>query len=228
METFLAARGERHPTDVAGLRGARFVAAQEVEKGRHWAEAKIKALTGGDAISARFMRQDFFSFTPVFKLVIAGNHKPALRSVDEAIRRRINLIPFTVTIPPAGRDRDLPEKLKAEWPGILQWAIEGCLRWQKYGLAAPMAVTKATEEYLQDEDTVAQWIAECCTVGEPSRYKEANAGLFGSWREWCERVGEQPGSQKNFSQALIREGFEPCSVGHGRGFGGLALKPRIP
>src|SRR5205823_6120201 len=118
MATFLATRGERHPTDVAGLRGARLVAAQEVERGRHWAEAKIKALTGGDRVSARFMRQDFFEFAPQFKLVLAGNHKAVLRTVDEAIRRRINLIPITVTIPPAERDKDLSEKLKAEWPGI--------------------------------------------------------------------------------------------------------------
>ena len=88
-----------------------------------------------------------------------------------------------------------------------------------------MAVIKATDEYLQDEDTVAQWIAECCTVGEPSRHKATNAALFGFWREWCEGLGEQPGSQKSFSQALIRAGFEPCKIGHGRGFAGLALKP---
>ena len=87
-----------------------------------------------------------------------------------------------------------------------------------------MAVTKATDEYLQDEDTVALWIAEYCTVGKPSRHKATHAALFGSWREWCERLGEQPGSQKSFSQALIRAGFEPCKIGHGRGFAGLALK----
>jgi len=224
METFIATRGERHPTDLAGLRGARLVAAQEIEKGRHWAEAKIKALTGGDPISARFMRQDFFTFIPEFKLVIAGNHKPSLRTVDEAIRRRMNLIPFTVTIPAAERDKDLYEKLKEEWPGILRWAIEGCLRSQKYGLAAPMAVTKATGEYLKAEDTFGLWLDECCGTGDPKRYKAANTALFASWKSWCERVGEQPGSQKAFSQALIREGFEQCSVGDGRGFAGLTMK----
>ena len=137
IETFTASISERHPTDLAGLRGARLVTAVETEEGRRWAESKIKALTGGDKISARFMRQDFFEFTPQFKLLIAGNHKPGLRSVDEAIRRRFYLIPFTVTIPTAERDPELLEKLKTERPGILHWMIEGCLRWQQHGLAPP-------------------------------------------------------------------------------------------
>ena len=93
----------------------------ETEEGRRWAESKIKALTGGDEISARFMRQDFFEFVPAFKLVIAGNHRPGLRSVDEAIRRRFHLIPFNVVIPPHERDEKLGDRLRAEWPGILAW-----------------------------------------------------------------------------------------------------------
>src|SRR5690606_275286 len=108
--------------------------AQETEEGRRWAEARIKALTGGDPISARFMRQDFFTFTPQFKLMIAGNHKPGLRSVDEAIRRRFHLLPFTATIPADRRDPKLAEKLKAEGPGILAWAIEGTRHWLHLGL----------------------------------------------------------------------------------------------
>src|SRR5262249_36251285 len=104
METFTDSKSERHPTDLAGMRGARLVTAVEIEEGRRWAESKIKALTGGDRISARFMRQDFFEYVPQFKLIMAGNHKPGLQSVDEAIRRRFNLIPFTITIPLAERD----------------------------------------------------------------------------------------------------------------------------
>jgi putative DNA primase/helicase len=127
VETFIASNADRHPTDLAGLHGARLVTAVETEEGRRWAEARIKQLTGGDTVSARFMRQDFFEYKPTFKLVIAGNHKPSLRSVDEAIRRRFHMIPFSVTIPPDRRDGQLSEKLKAEWPGILQWIVEGCL-----------------------------------------------------------------------------------------------------
>lgn len=108
----------------------------ETEEGRRWAESKIKSLTGGDRISARFMRQDFFEFTPIFKLVVAGNHKPGLRSVDEAIRRRFHLVPFTVTIPVEERDGTLGERLKAELPGIMAWAISGCLEWQERAIAS--------------------------------------------------------------------------------------------
>ena len=118
MEAFIATQGERHPTDLAGLRGARLVTSQETEEGRRWAESKIKALTGGDPITARFMRQDFFTYPPTFKLVIAGNHKPALRGVDEAIRRRFHLVPVH------RHDRQtrtaiFPKSCKPEWPGIL-------------------------------------------------------------------------------------------------------------
>src|SRR5262249_14374388 len=112
IEAFCEARLERHPTDLAMLRGARLVITQETGEGRYWDEAKIKALSGGDPISARFMRQDFFTYTPQFKLVVAGNHKPSLRNVDEAIRRRIHLVPFVVTIRPGKRDPQLAEKLK--------------------------------------------------------------------------------------------------------------------
>jgi putative DNA primase/helicase len=130
IETFTVSNSDRHPTDLAGLRGARLVSASETEEGRRWAEAKIKQLTGGDRIAARFMRQDFFTYQPAFKLIIAGNHKPSLRSVDEAIRRRFHLVPFAVTIPEHERDLELTKKLKAEWPGILAWIIQGCVEWQ--------------------------------------------------------------------------------------------------
>src|SRR5262249_10483492 len=131
MDTFTVTFGERHPTDLAMLRGARLVTAIETEEGKRWDEAKLKHMTGGDPVPARFMRQDFFESLPQFKLLIAGNHKPAFRNVDEAIRRRVKLIPFTVTIPEAERDPQLSEKLKAEWPGILRWMIDGCLMWQR-------------------------------------------------------------------------------------------------
>jgi putative DNA primase/helicase len=164
IETFTASNSDRHPTDLAGLRGARLVSASETEEGRLWAESRIKQLTGGDMISARFMRQDFFDFLPAFKLFITGNHKPSLRSVDEAIRRRFHLIPFAVTIPPEERDPDLKVKLEAEWPGILAWLIQGCLSWQASGLRPPQAVQEATAAYLEAEDAIAAWIEERCEI----------------------------------------------------------------
>ena len=164
IETFTASNSDRHPTDLAGLRGARLVTATETEEGRRWAESRIKQLTGGDMVAARFMRQDFFEYRPQFKLIIAGNHKPSLRSVDEAIRRRFHLIPFAVTIPAEERDSGLTEKLKAEWPGILAWLIDGCLEWQAKGLCPPKAVLEATEAYLSAEDAIASWIDDKCEV----------------------------------------------------------------
>ena len=148
METFTASTNDRHPTDLAMLRGARLVTAQETEQGRRWAEAKIKSLTGGDPITARFLYQDNFTFVPQFKLQIAGNHRPGLTGVDEAIRRRFHLVPFDQTIPEHERDHELSNKLKAEWPGILAWMLEGCLEWQKIGLSPPEIVRAATDNYL--------------------------------------------------------------------------------
>jgi putative DNA primase/helicase len=124
---FTACANQQHPTELAGLRGARFVTVAETEDGAHWAESKIKTFTGGDKIAARFMRGDYFEFRPEAKLVIAGNHKPSLRSVDEAIRRRLCLVPLCVTIPEAERDPRLSEKLRSEFSGILAWAVQGCL-----------------------------------------------------------------------------------------------------
>jgi putative DNA primase/helicase len=223
METFVATRQEGHPTDLAGLRGARLVTSQETEQGRRWAESKIKALTGGDPISARFMRQDFFTYQPAFKLVIAGNHKPGLRGVDEAIRRRFYLVPFTITI--AKPDKELLEKLRAEWPGILQWAIEGGLEWQRIGLAAPVAVRQATEAYLASEDAIAQWIEDGCGCDRINT--ERSAMLFASWKDWAEAAGEFVGSQKRFAQALEDRGFERFRDSRTRQamFRGIALRP---
>jgi putative DNA primase/helicase len=220
METFIVTHGERHPTDLAGLRGARLVTAQETERGRRWAESKIKALTGGDPISARLMRQDFFTFLPAFKLVIAGNYKPSLSAVDSAIRRRFNLVPFTVTI--AKPDKELPDKLRAEWPGILQWMIDGCRQWFETGLNPPGAVRAATEGYLGEEDTLAQWVEECCVTGR-DRWG-AGSRLWESWKAWAEANNERPGSRKAFAQAMQTHGYEPDKSGV-RGYAGIQLKP---
>jgi P4 family phage/plasmid primase-like protien len=222
ITTFMATRNEQHPTDLAGLRGARLVCAIETEAGRGWAESKIKALTGADKISARFMRADFFEYVPQFKLLIAGNHKPSLRSVDEAIRRRLHLIPFTVTIPREERDKELREKLRAEWPGILRWAVEGCLEWQRQGLNPPAIVRDATAEYLAAEDRLTLWLDDCCDQGR--QYSAPAKELFAAWRLWCEAANEKPGSQKAFSQALYDRGFRPDRTREARMINGIALK----
>ena len=222
METFVESHTDRHPTELAYLEGVRLVIAQETEQGRRWAESRIKMLTGGERITARFMRQDFFEFDPKFKLLIAGNHKPALSSVDEAIRRRLHLVPFTVTIPPEERDKDLFDKLKPEWGGILQWAVHGCLEWQQIGLAPPKTVVDATEAYLYDEDALARWIDECCIVGKLQW--GAGAVLWKNWCNWCEANKEPTGSQKGFSQNLASRGYLLDKSQGVRGFKGIALR----
>ncbi|WP_373503766.1 phage/plasmid primase, P4 family [Aestuariivirga sp.] len=225
IETFTASSGDRHPTDLAGLRGARLVTATETEEGRRWAEAKIKQLTGGDKISARFMRQDFFEYVPQFKLLVAGNHKPGLRSVDEAIRRRFHLLPFTVTIPAEERDLHLKDKLKAEWPGILSWAVQGCLDWQRVGLNPPEAVKQATAAYLEAEDATAAWLDDCCIV-DPQAW-ESSADLFSSWKTWAEKAGEPIGSSKSFVAKLETRGFRENRKRHGRGYTGYSINPTL-
>ncbi len=224
METFLASQRDHHPTDVAGLHGARLVVAQETERGRRWDESRIKTLTGGDRIRTRFMRQDYFEFTPGFKLLIAGNHKPGLRGVDEAIRRRLHLIPFTVTIPEAHRDHRLFETLKTEWPGILAWAIAGCLEWQRIGLNPPAAVRQATEAYITAEDAFATWLDECCERSASAQTETRE--LYASWMAWCDRTGEHSGTRKEFSQTIEDRGYRRRRIGHENkhGFQGLAVR----
>lgn len=225
MESFMDVRGDRHPTDLAGLRGARMVTSIETEQGRRWNESKIKAITGGDKISARFMRQDFFEYTPQFKLVIAGNHKPSIRNVDEAMKRRLHLIPFTVTVPPERRDGQLTEKLLAERDGILAWAVQGCLNWQRSGLRPPTSVVSATEEYFDEEDALGQWLEERCEIHPAARTGVSD--LFDDWRQWAERAGEYVGSVKRFSEQMSTRHFERCRLhGGARGLIGLALRPR--
>jgi len=223
VETFTETKNEQHPAAVAALLGVRLAITQETERNSRWAESKVKAMTGGDKITARFMRQNFFEFIPQFKIMIAGNHRPRLSSVDEAIRRRMHLIPFVVTIPPEDRDPRLTEKLKAEWPLILSWAVEGCLQWQRDGLQPPKAVIDATDEYLSNEDKIGLWLDARCVIDR--RYSAGSTAAFNDFKSWCEEMNEQPGSQRSFSQELLsREGITRSEGRSGNSFVGFALK----
>jgi putative DNA primase/helicase len=155
MDAFVETRGEKHSTDVAMLHGAHLVAASEIARGRSWNENLIKSLTGGDPITARFMRRDNFTFLPRFKLVVIGNHKPRLQSINEAARRRFNIVPLDRT--PANPDPYLKNKLRSEGAAILRWLIDGCLDWQEAnGLVRPQSVLSATEEYFVTQDLFSQ------------------------------------------------------------------------
>jgi putative DNA primase/helicase len=222
LETFIATNTPHHPTDVAGLRGSRLVVVPETEGGRHWAEAKLKTLTGGDRISARLMRQDFFEFTPQFKITISGNHKPNLRTVGEAIRRRLHLVPFEVTIPEGQRDPRLREKLKAEAPQILAWMIRGCLEYQRLGLCPPAKVREATEAYFEDQDSFASWIGDKCETGKG--FLSFPNELYISWKSHAESAGEFPGTMKDFVSKLEARGFVR-DRSHGKRFI-VGIRPR--
>ena len=223
MTTFTASRSDAHPTELARLKGARLVTASETEKGHAWAEAKIKALTGGDRIAARFMRQDFFEFMPQFKLIVVGNHKPTLANVDDAIKRRFHIVPFVrkPTVP----DRTLEHKLKDEWPAILRWMIDGCLDWQDHGLSRPESVAATTDAYFADQDLLGQWLDEKCDAERDNPHKwDTVADLFASWSKYAGEAGEQPGSKKAFNEAMQSRGFQAAKGNKGvRKFKGVRL-----
>lgn len=225
METFTASQSDRHSTELAMLRGARLVTASETEEGRPWAEARIKQMTGGDPITARFMRQDNFTFIPQFKLVIVGNHKPTLRNVDDAARRRFNIVPFIVQ--PSTPDPELETKLMTEAPGILQWMIEGCRDWFANGLVRPESVLQATQTYFDDQDLMAQWLADECDAELGNRYKwEPTGTLFASWSTYAKAAGEKAGSVKAFSSDMVKRGFVRAMKGEKRtrAFEGVRLR----
>jgi putative DNA primase/helicase len=184
-----------------------MVAAVEVEAGRRLAELLIKEMTGGDTISARFMRAEWFEFRPEFKIFLATNHRPIIRGTDHAIWRRIHLIPFDVQIPKLERDKALAAKLKAELPGILNWALEGCLLWQDTGLDPPAEVQAATEEYRAEMDELGDWLGERCIVTPGAEALAKH--LYASYTEWAEENGEKrPLSRKAFASALNERHFE--------------------
>ena len=222
-EVFMSSKMERHPTELAGLQGARLVVSSEIDESSRWNESRIKSLTGGDPITARFMRQDFFTFTPQFTLVISGNHKPQLRNITDAIRRRFHLVPFTFK--PKVIDSELKDRIKKEWPEILDWMIEGCISWQHEGLNPPPVVLDATREYFQQEDRLGNWIEECCAEN-PEQFT-ATGDLFNSWSGWCLKNNEFTDTKNSFSKRLGEKGFthaqEPNSQSRKRGYNGLSL-----
>lgn len=221
MSTFIASKGDSHPTDQAMLVGARLVTASETEEGRAWAEAKIKNMTGGDPITARFMNKDFFTYQPQFKLIIVGNHLPQLQNVDEATRRRFNIIAFDY-VPPQP-DPELELKLEAEHGRILNWMIAGCLDWQSNGrLIRPAAVSRATEEYFEAQDLFGQWLAECCETG--NGLWELPMPLYQSWCAFTKANGEAPGTAKSFFSDLRKNGFPKAKTSGMRVYRNVALK----
>lgn len=226
MEVFLEQRGERHPTELAMLRGARLAVAQEVADGRKWAEGRIKQLSGEDEVSARFMRADFFTFRPQAKILVVGNHRPGLRSVDDGIRRRLHLIPFDRRVEEGKRDKQLIDTLLEELPGIMQWAIDGCIEWQVFGgLNPPDRVRAASEGYLEGQDVLGQWMEDC--VDKDPAAIVATKDLHANYQAWATQRGERFMGEKTLSQALEDRGEVRTRTARVRGFLGLRLRGEL-
>ena len=201
----MAKRNESHPTEVADLEGARFVANAEVEKGKPFAEVLIKQLTGSDPIRARKMRQDFYQFMPTHKLCIAANHRPIIKGNDEGIWRRVLRIPWRRKIPAAKKDPFLLQKLQAEAPGILVKLVQGCLAWQESGLTPPAKVTMATNEYREEMDVLSEYMEERCIIGKHKTVSKKQ--LYMDYVEWCEDMKQRPQSYSLFSRQLSERDF---------------------
>jgi putative DNA primase/helicase len=217
------------PTDVARLRGARIVIASESPEGGHLDEERIKLLSGGDRISARFMRQDLFEFDPTHHLFLQTNHKPHVSGTSHAIWRRIRLIPFGVRfedpseVPDTAHPKDtrLQEKLHAELPGILAWAVEGAREWFEKGLGDPETVKAATKAYRREEDILTDFVESRCDVG--AELSASVGDLYDTYKGWAEAEGNRPWTKNRFSRRLTDAGFE-SERGLARNKIGIALK----
>jgi putative DNA primase/helicase len=203
-----AKRGEHHPTELATLFGKRFVCAIETEAGQRLAESLVKELTGGDPVTCRRMKEDFWTFNPTHTLILCTNHKPRVLGRDVAMWTRIRLVPFIRRFTEEEQDKALPEKLLAERPGILSWLVRGCLQWQAHGLGETADVRAATSEYKSSEDLLAAFIRDRCATGS-DEYRARASDLYDAYKKWCDATGEhQSLTSRQLCAALREEGFQ--------------------
>ncbi len=223
IETFLSSKNNSIPNDLAALQGARFVSAVEAKKGRRFDEGRLKMLTGGDPIQARFMRAEYFEFMPQLKLWIAGNNKPVITDTTRGMWRRVRLIPFTVQIKEDKQDKHLEEKLKEELPGILLWALAGCLAWRQEGLGYPDVVKEATEEYRQEMDVLGDFISEKLVKDKAAKIQSSI--LYEQYLGYCEEAGEKrPWTLTKLAREMKERGFEKLRTEGSRFWIGIGLK----
>jgi len=208
--------------DVARMRGARFVATTETEEGSKFNESEIKLLTGGDTITCRFLRQEHFEYRPEFKIWISGNHKP-VPGDGHGIWRRLILIPFEVIVDDKDQDKELQLKLREELSGILNWAIEGCLKWQDEGLKTPHKILDAVAEYKSEMDRVYSWMQECCEPNPRVGSETKASDLYYSYKCWAIENGEWVMSQRIFGNKLADKGYKKTRKGQGQFYQGVSL-----
>ena len=222
-ECFMSGKASTMRNDLARLQGVRFVTSVESGDGQRLDEALIKSITGGDAIQARFLYREYFEFVPQFKLWLATNHPPRIRGTDHAIWRRIMLMPFTVTIPDERRDPALQDTLLREAEGILDWLVEGCVAYCKYGLDPPPPVRAATQAYRDSEDVAGQFLADHAVFDRTGQC--AKKAMYAAYLQWCERNGERAMSQRAISKLLQSHGLDEYrGLGGTRYWMGIRLK----
>jgi len=206
-ETLMIKRDGSHPCEIAQLEGARFIYCSEAEEGQRLAESRIKDLTGGDKMAGRHLYKEWRQFDSTGKIWLATNHKPGIRGTDEAIWGRIKLIPFTVVIPPEERIPKslLMETFMKEAPGILNWAVHGCRKWQETGLDVSKEVKAATEAYRREMDILGDFLSQCCVFEENA---EIQAGVLHlAYSRWAEQNKEKSISQRELGVRLRERGF---------------------
>jgi putative DNA primase/helicase len=219
--TLMASSNNQLGDDLIRLAGARLVTAAETEHGQRFAEAKIKSFTGGDMISARPLYGNWVDFMPVGKILLTTNNRPEIRGSDDGIWRRIREIPFNRQFTEAEQDKELMAALTQELPGILNWAIEGCLLWQANGLSAPASVTASVSEYRSEMDTVCMFVSDECTVAAHDRVTVGS--LYQQYLSWCRSSGKHPRSKVQFGKALTSQGYEQIRGSTGRYWRGLSI-----
>ena len=221
-ESFMKKNADQNTNDIARLRGIRFVTTTEAEQGRRLSEPLIKKITGNDQMTARFLYGEYFNFTPTFKIFMATNHKPVIKGTDYGIWRRIKLIPFTTRIPEEKQDKNLEEKLKAEASGILNWLLEGALRWRREGLKVPAAILNATDEYRGEMDVMGNFLKERCVLDKELSIRIRE--LYKAYADWCDDNKEHAISERFFTMRLKEMGFQQTRTSEARFWAGVALR----
>jgi putative DNA primase/helicase len=224
-ETFMKQQGDKTANDLARLRGTRFVVTAEAGQGARLSESLIKQITGNDKINARFLYGEPFSYSPTFKIFMATNHKPVIKGTDYGIWRRIRLIPFTTTIAEDKQDKYLEQKLRAEASGILNWLIEGALRWQLEGLKTPKEILNATDEYRGEMDVIGNFLKERCEINPTTQIKIRE--LFKAYQDWCTGNNEYACNERFFSQRLKELKFEQIRTAEARYWAGISLRDTL-
>ncbi|MFQ6041078.1 MAG: phage/plasmid primase, P4 family, partial [Candidatus Poribacteria bacterium] len=220
FSTFTERYRDTATNDLAALAGVRLVTSSEIGEGKRLNEARIKAMTGSDPITARFLYGEFFDYTPAYKVWLAVNHKPVIKGIDEGIWRRIRLIPFEASFK-ANPDPYIEEKLKAELEGILRWGVEGCLKWQRERLEMVEKVKAATDEYRQESDVIAQFLDECTIEAEDAKVKASD--LYKAYIAWCEESGEDQITATSFGRRMREKGYEKERLTNGYHYLGIGL-----